>query len=375
MSKNRERLWVPEIGVEAPVKKADVHFDLPMGSIAGFVKLELIEAATGIVKECHEFPNIILTAGLDGLMDGRGMNSMLTTMTVGTGSTPVSPSDLSLDEEVEQSSDNGGILDVFGYQTGSGGGQFDLGNPYHFIQRTRVFTENEANFPALSELGWRSLGSPDFQFTRTLFKDVTGSVITIEKTDQDQLRITYEIRGYPPAQHTTGSFVLLDSEASHSFTSSGIDIDRADTGRSWTFSLRAQAGPDPRGFFFEVGNFGGGGVAGVTPFASASAPANPTGTTNDWGGWTGGQIQSVSQSFEPEYVSGSLVRSNKATWEPSEASFASGGIQGMVFKFTGASNAENILAMYFTPSIKKTDLQRFTLTYNVSLTASLTSSA
>jgi len=381
MSKNRERLWVPEIGVEAPAKKSHVHVEMSMGSLAGYIEIELIDAATGVVKEYYSFPNMILTAGFDGLMSGiTRMNDMINTLTIGTGSTAVLPTDLSLDEEVERTTNDGGILDVKGYVTGTGGGPFDLGNPYHFVKKTRVFVENEANFPTLSELGLRGVGSPEFQFTRALIRDVTGSLTTIEKTDQDQLRVTYEIRGFPPTSQITGTFVMADSGVTHSFTSSGEDIDRAhegtgngaNNGRAWTFGFNAQSGPDPRGFFFELGNFGGGGSAGIKAYASASAPQNPTGTVAEWTGWTLGTGITVSQSNEPAYVSGTLFRSNKATWEPSAANFASGGIQGFNFKFTGNTNGEHIMAMYITPSIKKTDLDRLVLTYNVAVTASLT---
>jgi len=112
MSKNREKIWIPEIHSEQRepiVKKQEIVLSLPVGTLAGFVKVELIEAATGIVKECHEFPNIILTAGFDGLFFNQGANnsllsSMLDRVTIGTGSTTVSPSDLKLDEEVERTS-------------------------------------------------------------------------------------------------------------------------------------------------------------------------------------------------------------------------------------------------------------------------------
>jgi hypothetical protein len=295
---------------------------------------------------------------------------MLSTMTIGTGSTAVSPSDLNLDELVASTSFDGGIADVFDYVTGSGGGPFDLGNPYHNIVRTRVFLEGEANFPALSELGWRSIGSPDFQFTRALIKDVTGSPITIAKTDQDQLRITYEIRGYPPTSQTTGSFVLADSETSHSFTASAIDIDNAAQGESWVFSLKAQTGPDPRGQFYDYGNWGG----GIRAEVSASVPGNPTGTIQDWGWNIGGSglVSPGSESLVQPYISGTFARTKQATWEPSEAAFGSGGIQGMTIAY--AAN-EDVMAFYFTPSIKKTDLQRLIFTYTATTTASVTSSA
>jgi hypothetical protein len=205
-----------------------------------------------------------------------------------------------------------------------------------------------------------------------LIADATGSPITIEKTDQDQLRITYEIRGYPPASHITGAFVLADSETSHSFTASGINIDDNAIGGVWSFSPSVASGFNNRGFFHAVGNFANAGAFAVDAYVSASAPGNPTGTTGQWGGWTAGSPRTMSGSAAP-YVCGSFARTNFATYEPSQASFASGGIQGITIQFERFQ--AQILAMYFTPSIKKTDLQRLTLAYTTVLTASLTSSA
>ncbi len=360
-------MWVPE-GDSTPPKKTEqiVHLAIPAGTLAGYVEIDLIDAKSGRIKEHYEFSNVICTAGMDGMFNGLGLvSSMLQTLTIGTGSTTPSPDDTRLDEQVAASTSDGGIDDVFGYVTGDGGGQFDLGNPYHFIQRTRVFTEGEANFPTLAEIGFRDNNAPEFQFTRALIKDVNGVPITIAKTDQDQLRILYEIRGYPVPSHFFGEFVLAESNTSHSFTGSAIDIDRADKGRSWTFSLNVQSGPDPRGQFHQLGAWGG----AMRVYASASVPGNPTGTLSDWG-WTGA-VLAPSESLSQPYVCGSFTRTKQATFEPSDASFGSGGIQGMAVRYP--SN-EDVLALYFTPSIKKTDLQRLVIAYSATATASLTSS-
>lgn len=373
MSKNREKMWIPEIRSEnLTLEKPDIEIELSMGSLAGFVQIDLIDAVTGVVKEHYEFPNTILTAGLDGMISDLTLLTLMQNLNIGTGSTTVTPSDLGLDEEVAITANNGGIGDVFGFQSGTGGGQFDLGNPFHFIKRTRVFVENEANFPTLSELGFRHLGSPDFQFTRTLIKDVTGSPITIEKTDQDQLRITYEIRGFPPTGHLTSSFVFLDSETSHSVTASGIEISDPGAGSEWGFSQFFSS----KGFFRIMGGAGafggdGWGAGNILAFGSASVPKNPTGTIADWGWVVASQKSGVSQSLFQPYVSGTFARTKLAVWEPSEVLFGSGGIQGMTIQFSAVAP----FAMYFTPSIKKTELQRLSLAYRITVTASVTSSA
>ena len=132
------------------------------------------------------------------------------------------------------------------------------------------------------------------------------------------------------------------------------------------------SGFNTRGFFHAVGNFANAGEFAVDAFASASAPGNPTGTVSQWGGWSIGFPRTMSGSAAP-YVCGSFARTNIAIWEPAFASFASGGIQGMTIQFERF--AAQVLAMYFTPSIKKTDLQRLTFAYTTAITASTTSSA
>ena len=380
MSKDRKKLWIPEIQLESRkiFKKVNVNVNVSLGSLAGFIKLELLEAATGIVKECYEFPNIILTAGLDAMfiddsqIFGTKLSDLLNSLTIGTGSTVPDPSDLHLDELVASTTSDGGIPQTGGYQTGSGGGPFDLGNPYHFVVTTRVFVENQANFPTLSELGWRSTSTPEFQFTRALIKDVDGVPITIAKTDQDQLRITYELRFYPPTSQFSGSFILGDSETSHSFTGSAVDIDTVVAGKGWGFTA---AGGGTKGLFFGFGNWQGQSFKGqaATPYASASLPGNPTGTILQWDGWLGADTSDANMSESLfSYRSGSLEQTKEAVWEPSRANFGPGGIQGMTFDYVKGGA---IFAMYFTPAIEKTDVQRLRFIYTATVTASVTSSA
>ena len=378
MSKNRKRVWLPETktSFEANFKQTqEVQIPVSIGSLAGFVEIDLIDAKSGRIKEHYEFPNMILTAGLDGLFSpdpsNSSFNDMINFLMIGTGSTAVSPADLSLDEPVTGSSSNGGFSKAVGYQTGSGG-PWNIGNPYHWVKTTRVFLEDAANFPTLAELGWRNfLSSPQFQFTRVLIKDATGTPTTIAKTSADQLRVVYEFRLYPPTNQVSGAFVMATSEISHSWTGSAVDIDDVTAGAGWGFTLSGPSEGQFRGFG-EWNNAGSG--RDTQPFASASVPGNPTGSTSQWG-WLGAQDNLgsafVSRSLFP-YSSGSFSIIKEAAWGPPLALFGPGGIEGIAMDYT---NSSFVMAIYFTPPIAKTDLQRLKFIWSTSATASVTSSS
>ena len=273
MSKNRKRIWFPEMEFN-PIKKQTVKLPIHIGSFAGYVKIDLIDAKSGKIKEHYEFPNVIVSGALDAMGAGDIIyNTFIEKMVVGTGSTTPTPLDISLEAPVGESTDNGGFGDTSGYVTGSPHGPFLLGNPYHFRKTTRIFSESQANF-ALTELGFTSsLGL----LNRALFKDSGGTPITINKTSVDELKVTYEMRMYPPTTHFFGEFVMADSNVSHSWTASAVNIDDSSVWGSDNVSGQ-------RGWFNGFGLWHNSPVGrGEQVFVTASAPQNPTGTVIDWG--------------------------------------------------------------------------------------------
>lgn len=369
MSKKRQRLWIPEHTYEiSSPERGEVRVGMPETRIAGWFDVELIDAATNQIKKRYHFPNVITIHAMNAM--GSGISTMTTLydrLFVGTGSTTPTPSDLTLEASVGSTTSDGGFGDVIGYVTGSPHGPFLLGNPYHFRRITRVFIESEVNF-SLTELGFRDIiTSPNIQLNRALFKDSGGTPITITKTSVDQLKITYEMRLYPPTYHTSGSFVLANSETSHSWTASGVDIDNSS---NWGFVFGGGPGS---GWFRLLGTWVNGLVGRSTqPFASASIPGNPTGTVTDWG-WSGAQDNAggnASRSLFP-YTCGSFFRRQLASWEPSVANFGSGGIQAIGHAYTFGFQ----MGVYFTPSIKKTDTDSLSLVFDTFFSASVTSSS
>src|SRR5690606_29765886 len=142
-------------------------------------------------KRRLHFRNLITNAGLDAMAGGVGISNLINYLAVGTGSSEPRYTDTTLDAEVARTNSNGGFGDSEA-MVGSG----DLVEYWRRI-RTRVFTEAQAN-GNLAELGFFSAASGGTMWNRQLFRDELGQPTTITKTPEDQLRVTYEYRVYPP---------------------------------------------------------------------------------------------------------------------------------------------------------------------------------
>lgn len=363
MSNNRQRLWIPDLAQEQFVPEPqftpsqDIHLILPKAQMAGYFEVELIEAATGRVKEHYRFPNVITIHAMNAIGSSvRRVSQLMGNLFVGTGSTVPTPSDLKLEAPIDDTTSNGGFGDVSGYVTGSAHGPFLLGNPYHFIRKTRVFVEGEAN-GVLAELGFRWIGgAPEIQFNRALFKNSSGTPITITKTSADQLKIVYEMRMYPPTYQTSGSFVLAVAETTHSWTASAQWIDN---GAAWGWGgLLNLMGVSWESFFVPD-----------QVVASASIPQNPTGSAADWG-WTGG-VATDTRTID-SYVCGSFTVRKTSQWSPAIANFGPGGVSGLQISWANTNQFQ--LAVYFSDPIPKINTEILKLTYENNFTASVTAS-
>ena len=189
--KSRRRIWIPE----SPEINERV-VELPPIKIGGVYTVELIESKSGKVKQHLEFPNLITDAGLNFIGSGISLDTMYTTLAVGTdGATPTT-SDTSLGNQVATSTDNGGEADTDSTESSP--------VEYAYRRRIRIFDETEANY-SLKELGWIYGG---LTVNRSLFKDINGNPTTLVKTDEDYLRIVYEYRIFAPLNDVVGSIVI-----------------------------------------------------------------------------------------------------------------------------------------------------------------------
>lgn len=192
----RRRIWIPEapyINLRRYTEAGPFNIGV---ALEGRFAVELVHARTGLVKRRLEFCNLITDAGLRALAaNGGGTDRRLGDLTsyvaVGTGTAAPSVEDAALVSEIGRTNSNGG----FGDQSGSVGSGDLL--EYWWRRKTRVFTESQAN-GNLTEVGLFNAGSGGVLFCRQLFRDEFGNPTVITKTPEDQLRIVYEYRVYPP---------------------------------------------------------------------------------------------------------------------------------------------------------------------------------
>lgn len=157
----------------------------------GHFHVELIHARTGLVKQTLDFDNLIVDAGLDKWVGGFGANTPWNTdagvaVAVGTGSTPPAVSDIALESQLAYTTNNGGFSRVL--TNANAVNNWTSSNTF-----TRLFGNEVAN-GNLTEVGVFLGPNPDSTLLcRSLFVDENGDPVTIVKTEEDQLRITYTI--------------------------------------------------------------------------------------------------------------------------------------------------------------------------------------
>ncbi len=345
----RKRIWIPEHSATPPIQHTEIRAGFRC-SIGGIFKVELIEAATGRVKQYLEFPNLITDAGLDaivGTVDDQ--NALFDFLGVGTDSTVPTVSDTTLGSEVDRTDSSEGFdtEETVGYVTGSD----DFDGPYHFKRFVRVFVEADGN-GNLTELAWFRDAAGSTMVVRSLFKDGGGTPVTVTKTSADQLKVTYEMRLYPPIGETpeqlrTGGFSLVDSgtvilgTTTHSWTSSALNTDSIN---SWGHIIAGGQGA----LRSTLSAFNG------TAVPSGTDLINVTGSQSDF---SAGPV--LNSSFDTDaYVAGTFERTGVSTWEPAAANFGPGGIAGFTMQVTNAAGTEQQFQMVVSESIVKTGVER-----------------
>ena len=223
-------------------------------------------------------------------------------------------------------------------------------NAYWYRKITRNFVETQAN-GNLTELGLFTASSGGTMFVRQLFKDGTGTPTTITKTNTDQLRVTYEIRFYSPADVTVNPISI--SGTNYSVTTRAIHIDSA---RPW--------GYDATSFACMFG-FTGGNANSVNSIVAtdintlvAQTGANPAGT-----------LYTPTSVAKSTYVNGNYYYDYTVIWDPGIANPV-GGIGGVLLTAVtnGAtvSNSNAQFQMAFTAKLPKDNTKRLTLVLRLS---------
>jgi len=161
----------------------------------GHFNVELIHKPTGLLKRKLQFKNLITTAGLNWIGAGSGGSSgwdisfnrgSSAHTAVGTGTTTPTIGDTALVAQVFRTNSTGvpSISPTYGFADDYS---------YAYVEHTRVFLPGSGS-GNLTEVGIFNASSGGTMWTRQLFKDEFGAPTTIIKTDDDELRITYQLR-------------------------------------------------------------------------------------------------------------------------------------------------------------------------------------
>lgn len=315
----------------------DAGIELPAPRLKGIVTVERFRGdhRYGVKTGHWEFENLIVNGGLDLIIPRTGsqITAALSYMAVGTGSTAPANTDTGLqapiapDDATNRTNSNGAIADVFGF-----GASF----AYAFMQRVRLFTETQSN-GNLTEMGWFTAASAGTMFSRMLFKDGGGTPTTIVKTSADQLRVTYEIRLYPPAADATGSITI--SGTLYNYT-----IRAAETDSVWGINLKGGLGN-------AIGDSSGISGASFETDVLGATTAEPTGIRNN--------ADTVNFAV---YTNGNFFVDADYKWEPGNGNFATG--IGSIIGYGGNSGGvvAPLFQMSFSPKINKDSTKRLTLT-------------
>lgn len=318
----RRRIWIPEapyINLRRYTEAGPFNIGV---ALEGRFAVELVHARTGLVKRRLEFCNLITDAGLRALAaNGSGTSQQLGALTsyvaVGTGTAAPSVEDTALVSEIARTSSNGG----FGDQTGAVGSGDLL--EYWWRRKTRVFGESQAN-GNLTEVGLFNAGSGGVMFCRQLFRDEFGNPTVITKTPEDQLRIVYEYRVYPPMD-----------DAVYSIDVNGVETEVTTRSSDVANSL-------------VWGNTESIGVVGTSfyPRTSSSPISNRSGSPAN--------TILANTATVMGYVAGAFYRERQAIWNPATANITIRSFYSQTSNGTGFQSEIN-------PTFDKVNTQRLVL--------------
>ena len=334
----RTRLWIPEAPYLNLRRYVEVGVIRRAIGVEGYFTVELVHARSGLVKRCLRFRNLITNAGLNALAGGAQISALVNYLAVGTGSAEPNVEDTALVSEISpRTNSTGGFADEAG-SVGSG-----VFVEYWWRRITRVFTESQVN-GNLAELGFYDQPSGGTLWNRQLFLDEFGNPTVITKTSEDQLRVIYEYRIYPP---------MLDNE--QDITINGVSTHVINRVYQVANSVHWSTG----GALITLGSL-------VSSQVALNAHPGPIGNRD--GNPSGSSVNATSCVTQP-YTAGSFFRERQGIWGPSVANFADGvySISSFNGAFSGAGRGA-AFQVSFDPTIMKTNAQQLIIlerwTYN-----------
>lgn len=309
----------------------EILIEAPKPRYEGRITWELGRFTDGAnhTRQRGEVKNLIVDTGLDFLSTG-SINGATAFVSVGTGSTAPNVAQTAMVAEIAR-------------QNRRTTGDFAIASgpafAYWSVKFVYLFLEAEAN-GNLTEVGFFNQVSSGTMFARQLFKDITGTPTTVVKTINDQLKITYEIRLYPPTVDSTQTGLVISS-ISYNITTRAREID---SDVIWGYNAGFGAG-----YLVRAGNIfaSPGGIA----FDGTSA----LGSTTSFGFTTANAAADT--RVAGGYVNGTFYRDVTMKWEPPTANFASG--IGGIHSHGGGTT--ELFQSLFTPAFAKDATKRLTL--------------
>jgi hypothetical protein len=307
--------------------------------VAGYFEVELIHKPTGLVKQKLRFRNLITDAGLNWIGAGSGVTQGAgirfgsdAWMAVGSGSTAPAVTDTTLVAQSARTNSRG--TPEIPVSAGSAD-DFD----YWWIRTTKVFAPGVAT-GNLTEVGLFETSVGGTLFARQLFRDNTGTPITIIKTADDELRITYELRLY--TMKVSNVNTLTVKSESRTCTTRGYDIDLA--GRWGNTVVTSQALLNYLGTTWQTSYTSLNGTFISSSMPALTATQVGTRTSFSAGGWVSG------------YIGSSYYKDYSATMNPGVGNLTIGSV------IWGGNNPfpEPPFITTIDPPILKTDTERFT---------------
>ena len=274
-------------------KFQDVELPNVSIGIEGWFTVELIHAATGLIKQRLRFKNIITNAGFDAMGNASFiLSTAVNYIAVGTGSSTPTVLQTALDAELGRTNNNNSTADVI---------TAGPANAYWSLVRTRQFLQAEVN-GNLTELGFFNTNPAGTMWNRQLFK-VAGVPTTIVKTSADFLRITYEYRIYSPSADISNTVTI--SGVGYPYTIRAININQANT---WGFD-GSSSGP--------LNGFG-------QPWPQLSQAYESNVLVSQTGGNPSGTPQTDSSRAASAYTNGSFQRAISHTYGTATGNFTTG---------------------------------------------------
>lgn len=166
-----------------------------------------IKKKDGQIIETNWFDNLILNCGLDafGTSGSGSYGYVFTFIEVGTGTTPVLPTDTQLANQIARADNGGAQLEASFFNSGVSD---DYAGNWTF-SATFAVGSVVGNITEVGVGGFGLVADPGQLVSRALITDEFGSPTSIPVTAQDELKVFYKLKIFPSLTDTTGTVGIL----------------------------------------------------------------------------------------------------------------------------------------------------------------------